>query len=96
LAAVFAVVIVAVARWRGLRRWSASWSRSGPDGLPAARASRRRTGGSRLAGGVGAILYAVIYLAHGVSLRTSAALLGTLASLLLAACCPGAQSNWRI
>jgi uncharacterized membrane protein len=32
-----------------------------------------------------AILYAVIYLAHGVSLRTSAALLGTLASLLLAA-----------
>ena len=32
-----------------------------------------------------AILYAVIYLAHGVSLRTSAALLGTLTSLLLAA-----------
>jgi len=32
-----------------------------------------------------AILYAVIYLAHGVSLRTSAALLGTLAALLLAA-----------
>ncbi|MGB2919278.1 MAG: YibE/F family protein, partial [Mycobacterium sp.] len=32
-----------------------------------------------------AILYAVIYLAHGVSLRTSAALLGTLASLVLAA-----------
>jgi len=32
-----------------------------------------------------AILYAVIYLAHGVSLRTSAALLGTLSSLLLAA-----------
>lgn len=32
-----------------------------------------------------AILYAVIYLAHGVSLRTSAALLGTLSALLLAA-----------
>ncbi len=32
-----------------------------------------------------AILYVVIYLAHGVSLRTSAALLGTLTSLLLAA-----------
>ena len=31
------------------------------------------------------ILYAVIYLAHGVSLRTSAALLGTLTALLLAA-----------
>jgi uncharacterized membrane protein len=32
-----------------------------------------------------AILYVVIYLAHGVSLRTSAALLGTLTSLILAA-----------
>jgi uncharacterized membrane protein len=32
-----------------------------------------------------AILYAVIYLAHGVSLRTSAALLGTLTAMLLAA-----------
>jgi uncharacterized membrane protein len=32
-----------------------------------------------------AILFAVIYLAHGVSLRTSSALLGKLASLLLAA-----------
>lgn len=32
-----------------------------------------------------AILFAVIYLAHGVSLRTSAALLGTLTSLLVAA-----------
>ncbi len=31
-----------------------------------------------------AILYAVIYLAHGVSLRTSAALLGTLTAMLLA------------
>ena len=32
-----------------------------------------------------AMLYAVIYLAHGVSLRTSAALLGTLTALLLSA-----------
>ncbi len=31
-----------------------------------------------------AILYAVIYLAHGISLRTSAALLGTLTAMLLA------------
>ncbi len=31
------------------------------------------------------ILYAVLYLAHGVSLRTSSALLGTLASMLVAA-----------
>jgi uncharacterized membrane protein len=35
--------------------------------------------------GGAAILFAVIYLAHGVSLRTSAALLGTLASLGLSA-----------
>ena len=32
-----------------------------------------------------AILFAVIYLAHGISLRTSAALLGTLTAMLLAA-----------
>lgn len=43
-----------------------------------------------------AILYAVIYLAHGVSLRTSAALLGTLTSLLLARDCPGPQYEWPI
>ena len=41
-----------------------------------------------------AILYVVIYLAHGVSLRTSAALLGTLTSLLLAAGLSWQQSNW--
>lgn len=32
-----------------------------------------------------AILFAVIYLAHGISLRTSAALLGTLTAMLLSA-----------
>ena len=35
-----------------------------------------------LVGGA-AILFAVIYLAHGVSLRTSAALLGTLAARVI-------------
>src|SRR6476660_2332999 len=86
LAAVFAVVIVAVAGWRGLRAligivvafvvlvvFLLPALRDGADAIPVALVASA------------AILYAVIYLAHGVSLRTSAALLGTLASLLLAA-----------
>jgi uncharacterized membrane protein len=85
-AAVFAVVIVAVARWRGLRAllgivvafvvlvvFLLPALRDGASAIPVALVASA------------AILYAVIYLAHGVSLRTSAALLGTLAALLLAA-----------
>ena len=86
LAAMFAVVIVAVARWRGLRAmigivvafavlvvFLLPALRDGASAIPVALVASA------------AILYAVIYLAHGVSLRTSAALLGTLAPLLLAA-----------
>ena len=86
LAAVFAAVIVAVARWRGLRAvlgivvafvvlvvFLLPALRDGAAAVPVALVASA------------AILYAVIYLAHGVSLRTSAALLGTLTSLLLAA-----------
>jgi len=86
LAAVFAVVIVAVAGWRGLRAligivvaftvlvvFLLPSLRDGASAIPVALVASA------------AILYAVIYLAHGVSLRTSAALLGTLAALLLAA-----------
>jgi uncharacterized membrane protein len=82
----FAVVIVAVARWRGLRAlvgivvaflvlvvFLLPALRDGAPAIPVALVASA------------AILYAVIYLAHGVSLRTSAALLGTLSSLLLAA-----------
>jgi uncharacterized membrane protein len=86
LAAAFAVVIVAVAGWRGLR---------GLIGIVVAFAvlvifllPALRDGASAIPVAVvasAAILYAVIYLAHGVSLRTSAALLGTLTALLLAA-----------
>lgn len=86
LAAVFAIVVVAVARWRGLRALVGIVIAFGVlvvfllpalrDGAPAVPVSLVASA---------AILYAVIYLAHGVSLRTSAALLGTLASLLLAA-----------
>jgi uncharacterized membrane protein len=86
LAAIFAVVVVAVARWRGLRAlvgivvaflvlvvFLLPALRDGAPAIPVALVASA------------AILYAVIYLAHGVSLRTSAALLGTLTSLLLAA-----------
>jgi uncharacterized membrane protein len=86
LAVAFAVVIVAVARWRGLLAlvgiivaflvlvaFLLPALRDGAPALPVALVASA------------AILYAVIYLAHGVNLRTSAALLGTLMSLLLAA-----------
>ncbi|MCV7102646.1 YibE/F family protein [Mycobacterium palustre] len=86
LAVAFAVVVVAVARWRGLLAlvgivvaflvlvtFLLPALRDGAPALPVALVASA------------AILYAVIYLAHGVSLRTSAALLGTLSSLLLAA-----------
>jgi len=86
LAAVFALVIIAVARWRGLRALVGIVVAFGVlvmfllpalrDGAPAVPVAVVASA---------AILYAVIYLAHGVSLRTSAALLGTLAALLLAA-----------
>lgn len=86
LAAIFAIVIVAVARWRGLRALVGIVVAFGVlvifllpalrDGAPAVPVSLVASG---------AILFAVIYLAHGVSLRTSAALLGTLTSMLLAA-----------
>jgi uncharacterized membrane protein len=86
LAIAFAVVIVAVARWRGLLAlvgilvaflvlvlFLLPALRDGAPAVPVALVA------------AAAILYAVIYLAHGVNLRTSAALLGTLSSLLLAA-----------
>ncbi len=86
LAIAFTLVIVLVARWRGLLAlvgivvafvvlvaFLLPALRQGAPAVPVAMVASA------------AILYAVIYLAHGVSLRTSAALLGTLSSLLLAA-----------
>jgi uncharacterized membrane protein len=86
LALVFAIVIVAVTRWRGLLAlvgivvafavlvvFLLPALRDGAPAVPVALVASA------------AILYAVMYLAHGVNLRTSAALLGTLSSLLLAA-----------
>jgi uncharacterized membrane protein len=86
LAAAFAVVVVAVARWRGLRAMVGivvAFLVLMVFLLPALRDGASAVPVSLVA--AAAILYAVIYLAHGVSLRTSAALLGTLTALLLAA-----------
>lgn len=86
LAAAFAVIIVIVARWRGLLGLVGIVVAFGVlmiFMLPALRDGSPAVPVALVASA--AILYAVIYLAHGVSLRTSAALLGTLTSLLLAA-----------
>lgn len=86
LAIAFAVVVVAVARWRGLLALVGivvAFLVLVVFLLPALRDGAPAIPVSLVA--AAAILYAVIYLAHGVNLRTSAALLGTLSSLLLAA-----------
>ena len=86
LAAAFAIVVVAVAGWRGLRALVGIVIAFGVlvvFMLPALRDGAAAIPVALVASAV--ILYAVLYLAHGVSLRTSAALLGTLTSLLLAA-----------
>ncbi|WP_445168263.1 YibE/F family protein [Mycolicibacterium sp. Dal123E01] len=85
LAAVFAIVIVAVARWRGLRALVGivvAFAVLVIFLLPALRDGAPAVPVALVASAV--ILFAVIYLAHGVSLRTSAALLGTLTAMLLA------------
>ncbi|WP_137723942.1 YibE/F family protein [Prescottella subtropica] len=84
--AAFAVAIVAVARWRGLRALLGLGIAFGVlivFTLPALLDGRAAMPVALVSGAV--ILYAVLYLAHGVNLRTSAALLGTLASTVVAA-----------
>ena len=86
LAAAFAIVIVAVARWRGLRALVGivvAFAVLVIFMLPALRDGSPALPVTLVASSV--ILFAVLYLAHGVSLRTSAALLGTLTAMLLSA-----------
>lgn len=84
LAVAFAVAVVAVARWRGLAALAGlgvTFAVLVFFVLPALLA-----GQPALAVGLtasAAILFVVLYLAHGASARTSAALAGTLLSLLL-------------
>lgn len=86
IAIVFAVVIIAVARWRGLRALLGLVFAFGVLViflLPALLDGKPAIPVALVSGAL--ILYAVLYLAHGVNLRTSSALLGTLTSMLLAA-----------
>ncbi len=82
----FACAIVGIARWRGLRALVGLGVAFGVlvvFTLPALLDSQPPVPVALVSGSV--ILYAVLYLAHGVNLRTSSALLGTLASMVLAA-----------
>lgn len=82
LAVLFALVVIVVARMRGLRALiglALSFTVIGVFMLPAL----LRDGPALAVGLVGsaAIMFVVLYLAHGFSLRTSVALLGTFAGL---------------
>lgn len=82
----FIVVIIAVARWRGLRALIGlifAFAVLVTFLLPALLDGKPAVPVALVAGAL--ILYVVLYLAHGVNLRTSSALLGTLTSMLLAA-----------
>ncbi|MBB5914090.1 putative membrane protein [Nocardia transvalensis] len=86
IALVFVVVIVAVARWRGLRAVLGLGFAFGVLVvflLPAMLDGKPAVPVALVSGAL--ILYAVLYLAHGVNLRTSSALLGTLSAMVLAA-----------
>lgn len=86
IAAVFVIVIIVVARWRGLRALLGlgfAFAVLVMFLLPALLDGKPAIPVALVAGSL--ILYAVLYLAHGVNLRTSSALLGTLTSMLIAA-----------
>ncbi|WP_278266167.1 YibE/F family protein [Nocardia sp. AG03] len=82
----FVVVICVVARWRGFRALVGLCFAFGVVVmflLPALLDGKPAIPVALVSGAL--ILYVVLYLAHGVNLRTSSALLGTLASMLVAA-----------
>ena len=83
---VFALVICIVARWRGFRALLGLIIAFGVlvgFMLPALLDGQPAIPVALVAGSI--ILYGVLYLAHGINLRTSSALLGTLTSMALAA-----------
>jgi uncharacterized membrane protein len=86
VAVLFVVAVTAVARWRGLAALlglGVSYGVLALFVLPALLAGESPLLVGLVAGST--ILFAVLYLAHGPSARTSIALLGTLISLVLAA-----------
>ncbi len=80
IVAAFVVAIVAVARWRGVRALLGLGIAFGVLVVFTLPALLDGNLPCRLPSSGAAILFAVLYLAHGVNLRTSSALLGTLAS----------------
>lgn len=95
LALIFAVLVVAVARWRGLfailgigvtlfalTKFMLPAFLAGANPLPVAVV------------GSTAIMLVVLYLAHGVSIRTTSALFGTLCGLALTAALGVAATGW--
>jgi uncharacterized membrane protein len=93
LAACFAVLVVAVARWRGLAaliglalsfwvllKFMLPALLSGEDPLAVALV------------GCGAIMFVLLYMAHGISIRTTTALIGTLFGLAVSA----ALGTWAV
>lgn len=86
LAIAFVAVIIVIARWRGLRALLGlgfAFAVLVMFLLPALLDGKPAIPVALVAGSL--ILYAVLYLAHGVNLRTSSALLGTLTSMIIAA-----------
>jgi len=86
IAAVFFLVVIVVARWRGVRALLGLGFAFGVLVmflLPALLDGKPAIPVALVSGSL--ILYAVLYLAHGVNLRTSSALLGTLTSMVVAA-----------
>jgi uncharacterized membrane protein len=84
LALAFAVVVVAVARWRGLAAiagLAVAWVVVVLFVIPAVLDGESPVAVALVGGG--AIMFVVLYLAHGLSARTTTALLGTLASMAL-------------
>lgn len=82
----FVVVIIVVARWRGVRALLGlvfAFAVLVMFLLPALLDGKPAIPVALVAGAL--ILYSVLYLAHGVNLRTSSALLGTLTSMVIAA-----------
>lgn len=84
-AVLFAAAIILVAAWRGFRSLIGlvfAFAVLGVFTLPAILDGRSPVAVAVVSSA--AILFVVLYLAHGVSLRTSSALLGTLTSMVLA------------
>lgn len=86
LAIVFALLVVLVARWRGLAALlglGVALAVVGLFTLPALVQGRSAVGVALVSASV--IMFVVLYLAHGVTLKTSTALIGTLTGLLATA-----------